>query len=134
MTITNDKSRLSKDEIERMVHEAELYKTEDDENVQRVTSKNTLENYMYTTKSSISSMENKTEIETVLTGTQDWLELNHNATKIELDNKLQEIQQRISPLLQTNPTQHSEPTPQTNPTQHSEPDQPCTQPHIEEVD
>merc|ERR1711896_57655 len=45
ITITNDKSRLSQDEIERMVSEAEKYKAEDDANKNRIEAKNGLENY-----------------------------------------------------------------------------------------
>jgi molecular chaperone DnaK (HSP70) len=45
ITITNDKGRLSKDEIERMVQEAEKYKAEDEEARKRIEAKNALENY-----------------------------------------------------------------------------------------
>merc|ERR1712138_86228 len=51
ITITNDKGRLSKDEIEKMVEEAEKYKAEDEANRLRIEAKNSLENYAY-------SMEN----------------------------------------------------------------------------
>merc|ERR1711937_1023173 len=47
ITITNDKGRLSQDDIERMVNEAEKYKAEDDANKNRIESKNGLENYCY---------------------------------------------------------------------------------------
>merc|ERR1712014_123365 len=57
ITITNDKGRLSQDEIERMVQEAEKYKAEDDANKNRVEAKNALENYCYSLKSSITSDE-----------------------------------------------------------------------------
>ena len=45
ITITNDKGRLSKDEIERMVQEAEKYKAEDEDARKRIDAKNALENY-----------------------------------------------------------------------------------------
>ena len=45
ITITNDKGRLSKDEIERMVQEAEKYKAEDEDARKRIEAKNALENY-----------------------------------------------------------------------------------------
>merc|ERR1712188_306122 len=57
ITITNDKGRLSQDEIERMVSEAEKYKAEDDANKNRIEAKNGLENYCFQVKSSISSPE-----------------------------------------------------------------------------
>merc|ERR1712146_878744 len=47
ITITNDKGRLSADEIERMVQEAEKYKAEDEANRVRIEAKNGLENYAY---------------------------------------------------------------------------------------
>ena len=45
ITITNDKGRLGKDDIERMVQEAEKYKAEDEEHRKRIEAKNSLENY-----------------------------------------------------------------------------------------
>merc|ERR1719498_928005 len=53
ITITNDKGRLSKDEIERMVEEAEKYKAEDENNRARIEAKNALENYAYNLKNTI---------------------------------------------------------------------------------
>merc|ERR1712065_68508 len=53
ITITNDKGRLSQEEIERMVEEAEKYKAEDDANRHRVEAKNQLENYCYSMKSTL---------------------------------------------------------------------------------
>merc|ERR1712178_206133 len=57
ITITNDKGRLSQDEIERMVQEGEKYKAEDDANRNRIEAKNGLENYCYQIKTSIGSKE-----------------------------------------------------------------------------
>ncbi|VAH92314.1 unnamed protein product [Triticum turgidum subsp. durum] len=53
ITITNDKGRLSKDEIEKMVQEAEKYKSEDEEHKKKVESKNALENYAYNMRNTI---------------------------------------------------------------------------------
>ena len=53
ITITNDKGRLSADDIERMVEEAERYKAEDDVQKQRVEGKNALENYAYSMRNTI---------------------------------------------------------------------------------
>merc|ERR1712045_866318 len=53
ITITNDKGRLSQEEIERMVQEAEKYKAEDDANKNRIEAKNGVENYCYSLKSTI---------------------------------------------------------------------------------
>ena len=53
ITITNDKGRLSKDDIERMVSDAEKYKAEDEEHTKKIESKNALENYAYSMRNTI---------------------------------------------------------------------------------
>ncbi|KAJ6694888.1 SHOCK PROTEIN putative-RELATED [Salix koriyanagi] len=53
ITITNGKGRFSKDEIERMVQEAEKYKAEDEEVKKKVDAKNSLENYAYNTRNTV---------------------------------------------------------------------------------
>lgn len=53
ITITNDKGRLSKDEIERMVQEAEKYKAEDEDARKRINAKNALENYAFNMRNTI---------------------------------------------------------------------------------
>merc|ERR1711959_616086 len=63
ITITNDKGRLSEDEIEKMVEEAEKYKCEDEANKQRIEAKNGLENYAYNMKNTVSDEKLKDKIE-----------------------------------------------------------------------
>ena len=53
ITITNDKGRLSKDDIERMVNEAERFKDEDEKRKKVIESKNALENYCYSIKNTL---------------------------------------------------------------------------------
>ncbi|XP_015876923.3 heat shock cognate 70 kDa protein 2 [Ziziphus jujuba] len=53
ITITNDKGRLSKEEIEKMVQEAEKYKSEDEEHKKKVDAKNALENYAYNMRNTV---------------------------------------------------------------------------------
>ena len=53
ITITNDKGRLSKEEIERMVQEAEKYKSEDEDARKRIEAKNALENYAFNMRNTI---------------------------------------------------------------------------------
>merc|ERR1712124_46404 len=62
ITITNDKGRLSKDEIERMVEEAEKYKAEDEANKDKVEAKNGLENYAFQVRNSIRDEKLKDKI------------------------------------------------------------------------
>merc|ERR1712032_1548873 len=53
ITITNDKGRLSKEEIDRMVNEAEKYKAEDEKQRERISAKNGLESYCFNMKSTM---------------------------------------------------------------------------------
>jgi len=53
ITITNDKGRLSKDEIERMVNEAEKFKGEDEKIRRKIEAKNGFENYCYSMKNTL---------------------------------------------------------------------------------
>merc|ERR1711915_737380 len=53
ITITNDKGRLSKEEIERMVNDAEKFKDEDNKQKDRISAKNGLESYCFNMKTTI---------------------------------------------------------------------------------
>lgn len=53
ITITNNKGRLSKDDIDRLVKEAEKYKEEDDKLRKKIEAKNTLENYTYSIRNTM---------------------------------------------------------------------------------
>jgi len=53
ITITNDKGRLSKDDIERMVRDADKYKAEDEKNREKIEAKNGLENYAYSLRNTL---------------------------------------------------------------------------------
>jgi L1 cell adhesion molecule like protein len=87
ITITNNKGRLSKDEIERLVREAEKYKGEDEIIRKKIESKNTLENYTYSIKNSLKDEklkdkfkpEERENIEKAIEETQKWLETNQEA-------------------------------------------------------
>src|SRR5690349_19402431 len=62
ITITNDKGRLSKDDIERMVKEAETYKDEDEKQKDRINAKNSLESYAFNIKSTVEDEKVKDKI------------------------------------------------------------------------
>jgi len=108
ITITNDKGRLSQDEIERMVSEGEKYKAEDDANRNRIESKNGLENYCYSLKGSISGDEasakmeadDKTSLEAKIEETISWLDSNPSAEKEEYEEKQKELEAVAMPILQ----------------------------------
>jgi len=108
ITITNDKGRLSQEEIERMVSEAEKYKAEDDANKNRIEAKNGLENYCYSLKTSISSPEvegkipadDKTKLEGAIDETLSWLDANLSAEKEEYEEKQKSLEGIAMPILQ----------------------------------
>mmetsp|Transcript_10085 Transcript_10085/g.24475 ORF Transcript_10085/g.24475 Transcript_10085/m.24475 type:complete len:653 (-) Transcript_10085:204-2162(-) len=108
ITITNDKGRLSQEEIERMVSEAEKYKAEDDNNRNRIEAKNGLENYCYSLKGSISGDEvaakmdpaDKTTLEAKIEETISWLDSNPASEKEEYEEKQKELEGIAMPILQ----------------------------------
>ena len=63
ITVTNDKGRLSKDDIERMIKEAEKFKEEDKKEGEKVDARNNLESYVYQVKSSIEDDKLKEKLE-----------------------------------------------------------------------
>jgi L1 cell adhesion molecule like protein len=108
ITITNDKGRLSQEEIERMVEEAEKYKAEDDANKNRVEAKNALENYCYSLKTSLEGDEVKGKIDEEDKKTLDgaiesaisWLDSNPAAEKEEYEEKQKTLEGVAMPILQ----------------------------------
>ncbi len=106
--IKNDKGRLSQEEIDRMIDEAEKFKSEDESNKVKVESKNNLENLVYQTKNSVSEEKIKEKLSeediASVTGKCDvilsWLQENSDAEKDDYDNKLQELQSHITPIMQ----------------------------------
>jgi len=108
ITITNDKGRLSADEIERMVAEAERFKAEDEVNRQRVEAKNSLENYAYQIKTTLSDEKvagkldasDKSAVESKVTSILSWLEGNQTAEKEEFEEKQKELEGVVNPIFQ----------------------------------
>jgi len=108
ITITNDKGRLSQDEIERMVEEAEKYKAEDEANRLRIEAKNSLENYAYSMKSTLAdeklasklSDDDKASVNAKIDETTAWLDANQTAEKEEYEAKQKELEAVVNPILQ----------------------------------
>eukprot|EP00619_Florenciella_sp_RCC1007_P017953 CAMPEP_0205946998 /NCGR_PEP_ID=MMETSP1325-20131115/69016_1 /ASSEMBLY_ACC=CAM_ASM_000708 /TAXON_ID=236786 /ORGANISM="Florenciella sp., Strain RCC1007" /LENGTH=656 /DNA_ID=CAMNT_0053318095 /DNA_START=253 /DNA_END=2223 /DNA_ORIENTATION=+ len=108
ITITNDKGRLSQDEIERMVEEAEKYKAEDEANRLRIEAKNSLENYAYSMKSTLAdeklasklSDDDKATVNGKIDETTAWLDANQTAEKEEYEAKQKELEAVVNPILQ----------------------------------
>ncbi|KAG2445402.1 hypothetical protein HXX76_000024 [Chlamydomonas incerta] len=107
ITITNDKGRLSKDEIERMVQEAEKYKADDEQLKKKVEAKNSLENYAYNMRNTIRedkvasqlSASDKETMEKALTAAMDWLEANQMAEVEEFEHHLKELEGVCNPII-----------------------------------
>ena len=99
---------MSAEEIERLVQEAERYKSEDDANRARVEAKNALENYCFSVKSSVNdekmadkiSGDDKTKIMDAITSTTSWLDSNQSAEKEEFEEKQKALEAIVSPILQ----------------------------------
>lgn len=108
ITITNEKGRLSKEEIERMVREAEEFASEDDANRKRIEALNSLSSFVYGLKSQLgdqsglggklSDDDKKTILASIKEAT-DWIEENGEAaTTDDFEEKLAEIQSVVSPI------------------------------------
>lgn len=107
ITITNDKGRLSKDEIERMVNEAEKYKGEDSKQRDRVAAKNSLESYAFHMKSTVEDQNLKDKMsesdrKIITDKCSDiiaWLDANQLADKEEFEHKQKEIEAVCNPII-----------------------------------
>ncbi|GLT38258.1 hypothetical protein SLA2020_125180 [Shorea laevis] len=107
ITITNDKGRLSKDEIERLVQEAERYKAEDEEVKKKVEAKNSLENYAYNMRNTVRDEKfagkldpaDKQKIEKAIEEAIEWLERNQLAEVDEFEDKLKELEGLCNPII-----------------------------------
>ena len=137
ITITNDKGRLSKEEIERMVEESEKYKAEDDALREKIETKQKLEAYIYQMKSSLQnnealSEEVKKEAQEKLQTVENWCEVNGFAEKSEYETKQKELEDyfvAILPAPTSDPSSTSEPSPSP-----PEPTEEKFEPKIEEID
>merc|ERR1712055_359468 len=106
ITITNDKGRLSKEEIERMVNDAETFKAEDEKQKERISAKNNLESYCFNMKSTLDDKKLKDKIsesdkETITKKCDEiikWLDANQLAEVDEFTNK-QEEHQEVCPVV-----------------------------------
>lgn len=106
--ITNDSNRLSKEEVERMVKDAETYKEEDAKVAKQIEAKNKLEGYCYNLKTTVVDDEKMTTalgddhatVKSTVDNTIKWVEDNMSATADEFDAKRSEVEKLLSPLVQ----------------------------------
>eukprot|EP00253_Pinus_taeda_P005193 PITA_05193 len=86
ITIVSDQGRLSKEQIEKMFHDAEKYRSEDAEHRKKVEARNTLENYAYNMRSTVRVIEDAIE------RTIHWLDQNEHAKADDFDDKMKELE------------------------------------------
>ena len=106
ITITNDKGRLSKEDIDNMVKNAEAFKEEDEKQRLRIEAKNSLENYLYSTRNSLRNAETDIakecwkEAEPVVEEGVKWLEAaNIDTSKEEYEQKYKEVESKLQPIM-----------------------------------
>ncbi|KAG0578970.1 hypothetical protein M758_4G055000 [Ceratodon purpureus] len=107
ITITNDKGRLSKEDIEKMVQDAERYKNEDEDVKKKVDAKNGLENYAYNMRNTIKdekiagnlSSDDKQKLEKAVNDAISWLDTNQLAEVDEFEDKQKELEGICNPII-----------------------------------
>ncbi|GJD01663.1 HSP70-like protein [Colletotrichum higginsianum] len=107
IVITNDKGRLSKEDIERMLAEAEKFKDEDEAEARRVSAKNGLESYAYSLRNTLSDSkvdekldaEDKEKLKTEIDQIVTWLDENQQATREEYEERQKELEGVANPIM-----------------------------------
>jgi heat shock protein 1/8 len=106
ITITNDKSRLSKEQIDKMVQEAAAHEAEDKERMETVEKRNELESYLYNARNSFREEKVKTKLgddakrgEDIVQVHLTWLEANQDKMKDEYDERLKQAENELRPLM-----------------------------------
>lgn len=107
ITITNDKGRLSKEQIDQMLKDAEKYKEEDEANKEKITARNDLENFAYNLKNTVKDNDkvsldedDKEKINKAIEDTLKWLDANQEANTEEYKEKLEELTKLSNPIIQ----------------------------------
>merc|ERR1712115_341593 len=109
ITITAEKGRLSEEEIERMIKEAEEFADEDKKVKERIDARNGLESFVYNLKNTLEddekgladklSPEDKKELQDMIDETLDWMEENPEADKEDYDEKQKEVENISNPIM-----------------------------------
>jgi heat shock 70kDa protein 1/2/6/8 len=105
ITITNEKGRLSKNDIQRMVDEASQYQAEDEKQAARIEARNGYESYMYNLKSTVLndesriSPQDKEIVQKLVDSGIEWLDANMSAEAEEYEGKQKEVESVVNPIL-----------------------------------
>ncbi|CAK93869.1 unnamed protein product (macronuclear) [Paramecium tetraurelia] len=108
ITITNDKGRLSKQDIDRLVNEAEKYKADDEKIRLRIEAKNNLESTAYHMKNTMNeeqfkdkfTSDEKRQLSDLVEQTQKWLDSHQNEEADVYKDKLKELESKFHPIMQ----------------------------------
>jgi len=108
ITITNDHNRLSPEDIERMINDAEKFADDDKKVKEQVEARNELESYAYSLKNQIGdkeklggkvSDEEKKTIEEAVDEAIAWLDSNKNADTEELQQQKKQLESKVQPIV-----------------------------------
>ena len=107
ITITNNKGRLSKEEIEKLIKDAEKYKDQDDLIRKKIEAKNGLESYLVNVRHNLSdeklkdkfSADDKETVNKKVTEVQSWLDGHADAETAEYERKQKEVEDVFNPII-----------------------------------
>jgi len=108
ISITNDKGRLTKEEIEKMIADAEKFADEDKAIKEKIDAKHSLQNYIFSMRNTIEDKDklaekldedDKSTISDALTEAEDWLNANDDAEKDDFDEHMKELQSVCDPII-----------------------------------
>lgn len=144
ITITNEKGRMSKDEVERLVEEAKRYAEEDKAKREKVEARNGLESYAFSVRNATRddaspgvknlTAEDKEKVEKAVREVTTWLDANQLAEVDELQEKRRELESVVSPVMTKMYSGGSEPASGPTRTAGGEGDRTTNGPKVEEVD
>jgi len=145
ITIKNEKGRLSKEEIDRMVNEAEKFKDDDERQKEKVTARNQLENYAFNVRQALNeygeklSADDKAKAQKAVDDSLKWIENNGQAEKDEYEYRLKELEIICSSIMsklhqQSGNNGQQQPAGQNCGDQYRQGQQGFNGPTVEEVD
>ena len=146
ITVKNEKGRLSAEEIQKMVDEAEQFKEDDNKQREKVEARNGLDNYIFSVKQSLNDEklkdkftdEDKTSVEDKIKEVQEWYDDHLDAEKEEFESKQKELESVFSPIMmrvyQQSAPEGSSDGMEAHQAEAEKPDEEDWEPKIEEVD
>merc|ERR1712226_734443 len=109
ITITNDKGRLTQEEIDRMIKEAEEFAEDDKKAKEQIDARNNLDSYVHSMKNTVEdpdklkdklSEEDKNTVLDAVKEAQTWFDANQNATTEEYQEQQKKVESICNPIVQ----------------------------------